>query len=268
MRRRWNPLFAIVLLIAVASPAQGWGPQAHKVITRVAMDRLTPHAAAEIKGLLLDGDTLIDICTWADHEGHDAVPSSAPWHYVNVPITAAHYDAKFCPDSGCVVSKIKHYRSVLADKKATKQERSRALLFLVHFVEDVHQPLHVGDNRDKGGNFTQIQFDGRGTNLHALWDSGLLRNLGGSDQAWVKRVEALLTPENVKAWSSSKVEDWADESLQAAKKAYHWPEGAKAPIATGTTLGNDYARMAEPILKERMARAGVRLANELNAIFP
>ena len=267
MRRPLTLLFAISLL-AVASPAHGWGPQAHKVITRIAMDRLTPRAAAEIKGLLVDGDTLIDVCTWADHDGHTAVPASAPWHYVNVPITAAHYDAKFCPDSGCVVSKIKHYRAVLADKKAPQKDRSRALLFLVHFVEDVHQPLHVGDNRDRGGNGTQVQFNGRGTNLHALWDSGLLHSLGGSDQAWVKRVEPLLTPENVKAWSSPKVEDWADESLQAAKKAYLWPEGAKAPLAAGATLGNDYAKMAEPILKERMAKAGVRLANELNAIFP
>jgi nuclease S1 len=268
MRRRVKTLFAIALLGLVASPAQAWGPVGHRVITRIAMHRLSPHAAAEIKALLKEGDTLVDVCDWADHDGHDAVPGSAPWHYVNVPISAEHYDNKFCPDSGCVVSKVKHYRGVLADKKAPKNERARALLFLVHFVEDVHQPLHVGDNRDRGGNFAQVQFEGRGTNLHALWDSGLLHNLGGSDAAWVKRIEPLLTPDNVKAWSSAKVEDWADESLQAAKKAYHWPAGAKAPLATGATLGDDYAKMAEPILKDRMARAGVRLANELNAIFP
>ena len=268
MRRRWSFLVAIVLFASVARPAIAWGPQGHRVITRIAMDRLSPHAAAEVKLLLKDGDTLIDVCDWADHDGHTAVPGSASWHYVNVPITAAHYDAKFCPDSGCVVSKINHYREVLADKKAPHKERARALLFLVHFVEDVHQPLHVGDNRDRGGNNAQVQFAGRGTNMHAVWDSGLLHHLGGNDEAWVKRVEPLLTPENVKAWSSPKVEDWADESLQAAKKAYHWPEGAKEPLARGATLGDDYAKMAEPILKERLAKAGVRLANELNAIFP
>lgn len=270
-----SPRFRTVFRLAVVSlvvfglvnPAQAWGPQAHRVITRIAMNRLTPRAAAEVRALLHDGDTLIDVCEWADHEGHDLVPGSGAWHFVNVPITADHYDNKFSPKSGSVVSKIKHYREILADKKAPKADRARALLFFVHFVEDVHQPLHVGDNRDRGGNTTQVQFDGRGTNLHSLWDSGLMRQLGGNDQSWVNRVEPLLTPQNVKAWSSTKVEDWADESLQAAKKAYFWPVGAKKPIPDQARLGEDYARMAEPILKDRLAKAGLRLADELNAIF-
>ena len=73
-------------------------------------------------------------------------------------------------------------RKDLADRSRPKQERQRALLFLVHFVSDIHQPLHVGDNRDHGGNDTQVQFFGQGTNLHRLWDSGLIHHIGGKQQ--------------------------------------------------------------------------------------
>jgi hypothetical protein len=231
------------------------------------MTRLSPKAVAEIEVLLHEGDTLVDICEWADHEGHDAVPGSAAWHFVNVPIRADHYDNKYSPNTGSVVSKIKHYREVLANKKAPKADRARALLFLVHFIEDIHQPLHVGDNRDRGGNNAQVQFDGRGTNLHALWDSGMIGKISRRDETWVNRVSPLLTPQNVKNWSSNKVEDWADESLQAAKKAYFWPTGSKQPIPAEARLGDDYLQMADPILKEQIAKAAVRLANELNTIF-
>ena len=103
---------------------------------------------------------MVDIANWADGEGHEAVPGSAPWHYVNVPITATRYDARFCSGGDCVVERIKHFRSVLADRRAPLRDRQRALLFLVHLVADVHQPLHVGDHHDKGGNLTQVQFLG------------------------------------------------------------------------------------------------------------
>jgi nuclease S1 len=268
MRRGNRVALAMVAALGIAaSPALAWGPQGHRVITRIAMGRLTPEAKAGIKALLNEGDTLIDVCNWADHEGFDVVPRSGPWHYVNVPISAARYEARFCPERGCVVSKIKDYRKALADPKTPFKERQVALLFFVHFVEDIHQPLHVGDNGDRGGNDTQVQFDGRGTNLHRAWDSDILRHLGGDDRAWVDRATRLLTPKNVDAWSGAKVEDWADESLAAAKAAYRWPAGSKRPIGAGAELGDDYAKMADPILRERLAKAGLRLADELNAIF-
>ena len=174
MRRPLRLPIAFAVLLTLASSALAWGPQGHRVITRIALARLTPKAAAQVRALLNEGDDLVDVCTWADHEGHDVVPGSAPWHYVNVPIDAPRFDAKFCPKGGCVVSKIKHYREVLADPKAPRKERQLALLFLVHFVEDVHQPMHVGDNRDHGGNDTQVQFDREGTNLHRLWAAAVV----------------------------------------------------------------------------------------------
>ncbi len=228
---------------------------------------LNPGARHALKELLLEGDTLVDISTWADQDGHDAVPGSAPWHYVNVPITANRYEDRYCARGNCVVAKIKRFRSVLTDRKAPLRERRQALLFLVHFVEDIHQPLHVGDNHDRGGNLTQIQFRGEGTNLHRLWDSGLISEIDRTERNWVERIEPLLTQDNLRAWSRGSVEDWATESLQVAKSAYLFPAGARQPMESGTQLGKEYVTFARPLLERRLAQAGVRLANELNHIF-
>lgn len=271
MTRRFR-LWGILTLLTTALPgfareARAWGPRAHRVASRVAESRLTPAARAGIRALLHEGDTIVSESSWADHEGHDAVPGSAAWHFVNVPISAARYDDRYCPAGVCVVAKVKHFRKLLADRRAPRAERARALLFLVHLVEDVHQPLHVGDNRDRGGNQTQVQYLGEATNLHRLWDSQLIDAAARDERAWTDAVNRLVTPENVARWSQGGVESWADESLQEAKKAYHFPPGSPRPAEAGVRLGSDYAEAALPVIRLRLAQAGVRLANELNAVF-
>jgi nuclease S1 len=255
-------------MLAVAwTSAFAWGPQGHRVIARVAEGRLSPTAKAAIGELLIPPDTLPDVADWADREGHDAVPGSARWHFINVPIGDARFDPRLIRDDNNVVVKIKQYRRVLSDRSRPKKERQRALLFFVHFVSDIHQPLHVGDHDDHGGNDTQIRFFDEGTNLHRLWDSDLIHRIGGDDRAWATRVERDITPEAIKEWSKGSVDDWADESLQVAKLAYRPLDDAPKIIPRGYKLGESYLVRAEPILKKQMARASVRLANELNAIF-
>jgi nuclease S1 len=256
-----------MLAVVWTSTAFAWGPQAHRVIARVAEERLSAPAKAAIRELLIPPDTLPDVAGWADKEGHDAVPGSAKWHFINVPIGDARFDARLIRDENNVVVKIKQYRKILSDRSKPKNERQRALLFLVHFVSDIHQPLHVGDHNDHGGNDTQIRFFDEGTNLHKLWDSDLIHRIGGNDHAWVSRVEREITPETIKEWSKGSVDDWADECLQVAKLAYRPLDDAPKIIPRGYTLGESYLVRAEPILKKQMARASVRLANELNAIF-
>ena len=260
----------LVLSLAVAFPprAGAWGPQGHRVIARVASERLTPAARSAIKELLHADDTLLDIADWADHEGHEVFPRSAPWHYVNIAISDPHYaDGRDSKRSDNVVRQIDHFRKILADRSQPKADRQTALLFLVHFVSDVHQPLHVGDNRDRGGNLTQVRFFEDGTNLHQLWDSGLIRRIGGNDQIWAGRVERAITPQTEQAWSRGTPESWADESLQAAKLAYKDLKGEPRSVESGISLGESYVKQVEPILIDQMARAAVRLAEELNAVF-
>ena len=144
-----------------------------------------------------------------------------------------------------MVEKIKHYRKVLSDHNTPKKERAAPppFLFLVHFVEDVHQPLHVGDNHDRGGNQTQVQYfsDPTATNLHRVWDSQILDDASRDDRKWVAMIEPLLTPENIAAWSKGTVEDWTDESSARRQESLLLPRGfrpppsATAPVSAANT---------------------------------
>jgi hypothetical protein len=266
--RRGVCLFlAAGMILGQGRSAWAWGAHGHRIATRIAEARLTPSAKVAVRELLLEGDTLLTVCNWADHDGHDVVPGSAPWHYVNVPIEASHYSDRYCRGGNCVVAKIRQFRKVLADKRAPKAERARALLFFAHLVEDMHQPLHVGDNHDRGGNDTQVQYFNVGVNLHRLWDSTMIDEASRDEREWVRRIEPLLTPENIEAWSKGTVESWADESLAAAKKAYRDPRNPSRLITSGDRLGREYAEANLPVIRLRLAQAGVRLANELNALF-
>jgi nuclease S1 len=257
----------VIALGALPANAWAWGAHAHRIATRIAESRLTPAARSAVRELLHQGDTLVDIANWADHDGHEAVPGSAPWHYVNVSIDAAHYDPRDCPSGGCVVEKIKHFRKVLADRRAPRAERSRALLFLVHLVADVHQPLHVGDNRDRGGNDTQVQFFDQGTNMHRLWDSGLIARGGDTEDFWLADLAAMDTSQAHTQAMDGAVEDWATESLLAARQAYREPTTGRR-IRPGQALADAYLEANLPVVRQRLYRGGIRLAMVLNAIWP
>ena len=265
--RRVSLLLATLTILLPAAPVRAWGPHGHRIASRIAEERLSPQARAAMRELLHEGDSLLNVCTWADEDGHFAVPGSAPWHYVNVPIDAVRYTDRYCRRGDCVVAKIHQFRKVLADRSAPKAERARALLFFVHFVEDVHQPLHVGDHNDRGGNNTQVQYFNDGVNLHRLWDTTMINDASRDEREWVRRIEPLLTDPIVAEWTKGTVESWADESLAEAKKAYRDPRNPARLIASGDRLGREYAERAVPVIRLRLAQAGVRLAHELNEVF-
>ncbi len=121
--------------------------------------------------LLEPGESLADAPTWADEHPRD-IKGSGPWHYVDVPLDQDRYDDRFAgdaPEKGNIVPKIREFKAVLKDRGRPIEERRIALRFLIHLVEDLHMPLHVGDNHDRGGNDTQVQFFDKGTNMHQLW---------------------------------------------------------------------------------------------------
>jgi hypothetical protein len=237
----------------------------HRVAGRVAEARLTPAARAAVRDLLESGESLADASTWAD-ELKRAMPESASWHYVNVPITEAHYEPRYCPETGCVVSKIGDFRRILADPDAPRAERQKALRFLVHLVQDMHQPLHVGDRRDRGGNDLHLDFFRNGTNLHRIWDFGMMER-HGDEAAWAREVDALATPSRAEEWAGGTIEDWAEESFALARQAYRQP-GSDQLLSAGDRIGQDYLDANLPNVRRRLAQAGTRLASMLNDIFP
>jgi hypothetical protein len=162
-----------------------------------------------------------------------------------------------------VVDKIKEFKATLKDKSKPVEERRRALRFLIHFIEDMHQPCHVGDNHDRGGNDTQVRYFDRGTNMHSRWDGGLLARMSDSEDHWLKELTVLPSAQRPDKGAAGTVEDWATESLLAAREAYVDPLTGQR-IKSGTKLGLDYHNKNIPIVKERMYLAGMRLAKVLN----
>ena len=241
-------LLAGAVCVDLALP---WGSDGHRLIADYAGARLSPPARAEIVRLLAleSGATLATISTWPDEMRS---PTTAPWHYINFPRDGGcHYDAAtMCVSGSCVVSAIERQVAVLASK-ASDEERLKTLKYVVHFVGDVHQPLHAGYADDRGGNSYQVQAVGRGTNLHALWDSGLIVN-------WPGGLPSLRAAMDAEAAMDVKTDAaaWAEESCRAVASDGFYPTTHK--------LEPEYATGRSGLLTSRLAAAGQRLAAVLN----
>jgi nuclease S1 len=258
----------IALVLQMATPVWAWGRLGHRVISRLAEKQLTPKAKAAVAELLEPGESLADASLWAD-ENRGRLPKTAPWHYVDVPLDEPKYDAKFSGDvstKGCVVDKINEFRLVVNNKSKSVEDRRFALRFLIHCVEDMHMPMHVGDYHDKGGNQTQVRFFDCGSNMHRLWDSDMIERTSKDEEFWMTDVAALDTPEARDAAMRGTVKDWATESLLAARRAYQVPETG-ARLKSGQKLGEAYLEANMPSLKRRLYQCGIRLARELNSAF-
>ena len=255
-----------VAAVLPTSRAWAWGRLGHHVSGRVAAGLLTPKAAEAVRAILEPGETLGDASTWAD-ENRREHPEANPWHYVNVSIDEPRYDDRFCPRKGCVVSKIEEFRGVIVDPEVSLEKKRLALRFLIHFIEDIHQPLHVGHRADRGGNDLQVRFFDRGSNLHKVWDYELLERVTKDEQSWFETIDALARADEAAGWKTLDVRAWADESLDAAKLAYNLPDGSGTRLSAGAKLGDDYQNANIATAQKRVAQAAVRLAAVLNDAF-
>jgi hypothetical protein len=190
--RRLSAVLAFLMLMQPASPAWAWDRLAHRVAARLAERQLSDSAQAGIAELLEPAESLADASTWAD-ENRRLVPGSGAWHYANVPLDEPGYDARFAR-RGQLVPRIREFRRILADRSRPVEERRLGLRFLVHLVEDLHQPLHVGDNHDRGGNRLQVRFFRRATNLHHVWDSLLIEHWSHDEDRWLAELVAIDRP--------------------------------------------------------------------------
>ena len=185
-----------------------WGRTSHRVSAVMAASRLPPAALAAVRNLLEPGESLADASTWADEQRE--VPRSGRWHYViDGPISEPRYNFRFCSPDGCVVSKVKDFERVLSDPRASRAEKQQAPRFLVHFLQDLQQPLHVGDTGSRGGNLVQVRFLAVGTNLHQVWDFRVMDWHSKDEGTWLRELNALATSQMAAAWSRGSVEDWA-----------------------------------------------------------
>lgn len=264
-----NRLSVLIALLLAASPAFGWGRTGHRLVAQLAQDDLTPVARHEVEALLAgeSDPTLAGVSAWADEvRANDPVlgKRSAPWHYVTLHAPDCGYSAATdCANGDCVVGAIEAQTAILADRSQPVAARRQALKFVVHFIGDVHQPLHANNRQDKGGNGVQLRVPAKGggdkgSNLHTLWDSGLIEQTGLDEAAYLARLRALPLAVDVPASPlPPAAAEWARQSCRISMRPGLYP--AKKRIRA------PYLSTWTPLADEQMRRAGTHLSQVLNA---
>jgi len=290
----------MVVLLA-APPAYPWGRAGHHIVAIIAEQRLSPAARDKIRKLLMDGKySIVDIASCADQlrdnprrtpTPEDLMcrslagtvdPKNDTWHYIDIPVPVKSKTLDpYCPDNNCVTARIKSFSEILRTSTDDAQRR-QALLFLVHFMGDIHQPLHATERAcDRGGNSEKVNFflDGQkeaNQALHHVWDVSELDLLMKHENITDERVYAGMLmapvkPSEANKWTRATADQIAWESYNiAVKKVYRGipfqnfcEKPAPQPIVTDltTTYENDGTK----IVREQLTKAGVRLAAILEA---
>ncbi|HST45658.1 MAG TPA: S1/P1 nuclease [Luteimonas sp.] len=254
-------LLAVLACLLLPAVAHAWSANGHRTVAYLAAAELTPAARAQV-ALLLAGEadpTLPGIAAWADRLRDDDPArgeATAPWHYVKFEPGCA-FDAATCKGGDCVIGAINRNYLVLSDPRRPRDARRDALKFLVHFVGDVHQPLHASPRDDKGGNDDQVNWQGKGSNLHRVWDRTILESRG-------------LDPVDYAAALRRPAAAAGDASLRSQSPAVDWAVESCRLVASGRldpprrVLDQAYIETGRLLAEQRLVQAGHRLAAMLN----
>ena len=263
---------AVLTGLALAGPAMAWGNLGHQTIALLARHYLTPTALGRVDALLAsDPDTLTapdmaSRATWAD-VWRNSHRNTAPWHFADVEIDGCNTLDQTCGLGDCVVSRLEAFEATLANPAASPSTRIAALKFVLHFAGDLHQPLHLSDNHDRGGNCVWVRVGAR-TKLHAYWDTDVVQALGSDAQSIADRLVSDITPVKRKAWARGDIRAWAMETNRVGVvTAYSLHSAPGCGGTDETPLPTDYANRSETAAAIQLERAGVRLAVLLNRAF-
>jgi len=262
----------------------------HKVTARIAYRHLTAPARAALDSLLAaDTDTLTPAdfasrATWADkyRESHR---ETAAWHFVDIeiddpdldracygfPALLMHQAASEGPAQDCIVNKIDEFSAELQSAATPPAERLLALKYVIHFVGDLHQPLHAADHHDRGGNCIGLappaggRSPGRMRNLHAYWDVAVVDSLGKSAARIADKLDARLTIEELNDWTQGTTRSWAMESFDVARRdTYALPSLPTCQAGSDVTLPAAYLAQAQKDAAVQLLKAAIRIAGILN----
>jgi hypothetical protein len=274
MLKRLLALFALFFLFP--APASAWWEYGHYSVARVAWEAMSPHSRAAVRRLLSHAKevetpecplrTIEDAAYWPDcvKTLGERFSYAYSWHYQNVDICKPFDLKSACRDGNCVSAQITRNSKLLADPKVPVRERLIALAFLVHFMGDLHQPLHAGDKSDKGGNDFKASYGVIPSNLHAIWD-GLLADRSISSAPGQSGAALLsgFSAEERAAMAGGTVQDWSRESWEASREFGYGALMADpcGPLpATRPVMDEATTQRLIPILRREVARGGLRLA--------
>jgi hypothetical protein len=278
-------LAALIWIAALPTPAGAWGYEGHRIVATIARGYLRPDVAQQIDALLAaDTDTLVahnmvEAATWADtyRQSHR---ETSDWHFVDLELakpdmTSACFGfpppaqpVSAGPEKDCIVDRTNLFLAELKNPSTPQAEKIIALKFVLHFIGDLHQPLHVSDDQNHGGNCVRLDLGGpRSTTLHSFWDTGLIEAGFGKDpQAVAASLAAQITPAERKAWEAGDPTAWAMESFGVAKASVYTigsKPGCDADAAP-ISLPAGYEDQSKTVVAAQLKKAGVRLAWVLN----
>jgi hypothetical protein len=299
-----------LMLFFWPTAARAWGCKGHQTVALIAEKHLTPETRQWVEKLLNENpidpklnrycggavrDAMADAATWADDVRGER--KNGPWHYIDIPRGSKRGELEpFCGAAGCVTKAISEQLAILKDKNADAAKRADALRYVIHFVGDLHQPLHTITNADEGGNCVPLKYFRRNAhehnhsfspNLHSLWDTAIIeRDSEGADPGeYADTLDALFAAD-IEGWQKAgvHVEDWVWEGYDFAEKVVYGeltPKIAIEPtvqvhscsddnnigerlLHQNIVAGEPYQEKAAPVAEKRIAEGGVRLAMILN----
>ncbi|PQJ32435.1 S1/P1 Nuclease [Nonlabens arenilitoris] len=247
-----------LFLVTYTVQADDWGKTGHRTTGAIADQYLNKKARKAI-AQLLDGESLALVSTYADDIKSDTLYRAyGPQHYVNIPFDKT-YDTHPQSEKGDIIQAIDHCIATLKSDMASKEEKAFQLRLLVHFIGDLHQPLHTGISEDKGGNDFQVRWYRDGSNLHRVWDSQMIESYGMSYSELAINMPQL-TRKELKAMASGTHRDWLEDSRIVVRDIY-------ANTTVGEKLGYRYMYDYFAVLKGQLQKGGVRLAALLNEVL-
>ncbi len=302
-------LYGLILLFW-PSTAHAWGCKGHQTVALIAERHLTPETQQWVQKLLSENpidpklnrycggasrDAMADASTWADDVRGER--KNGPWHYIDIPRGSQHGPLEpYCGQAGCVTKAIGEQLAILKDKSADAAKRAEALRYIIHFVGDLHQPLHTITNADEGGNCVPLKYLHRNPrehnhsyspNLHSIWDSAIMeRDAEGADPAEYAETLDALYAADIEGWQKAgiHVDDWVWEGYDFAESVVYGNLTPKIAIEPNVAVhsctddnnigqrllhqnivaGEAYQEKAATVAQKRIVEGGVRLAMILN----
>lgn len=250
-------ILSIVLSFLITTYSYGWGQTGHRVVGSIAEFHLTKKARKNLKKILgnqsiaMAGNYMDEIKSDSTYDHYK------PWHYATIP-DGKTYEEAGTPYEGDIIYAINLFIDELKSKTFSSEDEAFALKCLIHLVADIHQPLHVGNGADRGGNDVRVDYFWRNSNLHRVWDTGIIdgQNLSYTEYtSWINHA----TKSDISKWQSDGILIWAYESMSFRDQIYYLPENHK--------INYEYNYNNIGLVNHRLLQAGIRLARVLNDIY-
>ena len=250
-------LLVILFALTISYKSSGWGQTGHRVIGLIAEYHLSKKAKKNIRNIL-QGQSLAMVSNFMDEiKSESKYDHLSPWHYCTIP-DGKTYEEAGTPDEGDIIYALELFINELDSKEFSIEDEAFALKCLIHLLADIHQPLHVGNGTDRGGNDTEVEYFWRKSNLHRIWDTGIIdaQNLSYTEYTdWIHHTDKQL----IETWSQSGIIDWAYESMSYRNQVYDLPDDHK--------ISYEYNYNNIDLVNLRLLQAGIRLARILNDIY-